>query len=271
MWNTLAVVAALGAVPAADGAGMTLSNVRLTYGVHGPTRSSSMVLPGDNLSIAFDIEGISVDPNGKVQYSIAMDFSDKQGKCIFKQEPQPLEAINSLGGSRLPAVAHIDVGLEQPPGEYTVRVIVNDRVKNQPQSFTRSFQVLPRGFGLVRVTTTGDSQGQNPVAVPGAGESLWVNFGVVGFERGSETKNPHVAFEMQIYDDKDRPTTAKPFVGVIDDKSKVAGNVAFLPGQFLISLNRPGKFRVEIKAVCRVSMKTSTVSFPLTVASFGNK
>jgi hypothetical protein len=38
-----------------------------------------------------------------------------------------------------------------------------------------------------------------------------------------------------------------------------------IPLQFRISLNRPGKFTVELKATDRVSGKTDTRSFPITV------
>ncbi len=38
-----------------------------------------------------------------------------------------------------------------------------------------------------------------------------------------------------------------------------------VPIQFLISLNRPGKFTVELKATDKVSGKTDTRSFPITV------
>ena len=235
----------LGTLPAGDGDAMTLGNIRLTYGIHGPARTNSSLLPGDSLCIAFDIDGISVDPNGKVLYSTALEFTDKNGKVIFKRDAQPLEAINSLGGNRMPAFAHIDIGLEQPPGDYTVRVTVTDRLKKKPQSFSRNFRVLPRDFGLIRLTTTSDVEGKNPTAVPGVGEALWLNFGIVGFERDRAGKQPRVAIEMQIFDDKGNPTTAKPFTGQIDETNKVPANVTYLPGQFLLSLNRAGKFRVE--------------------------
>ena len=263
MWTTLAVVAALGGYSAAQDDSLSLTNIRLTYGVHGPARTSSTLLPGDSLCIAFDIQGISADANGKVLYSTALEFTDSNGKVIFKQDPQPLEATNSLGGNQVPAFAHIDIGLEQPPGDYTVNVTVTDRLKKKPQTFSRSFRVLPKDFGIVRVTTTSDNEGKNPLAVPGVGEALWLNFGIVGFDRERAMKQPHVVVEMEIFDETGRPTTAKPFTGVI--KEKVPENAPSLPGQFLISLNRGGKFRVELKATCQLTKKTSTVSLPLTV------
>lgn len=37
------------------------------------------------------------------------------------------------------------------------------------------------------------------------------------------------------------------------------------PGQFVLPLNRAGKFTIELKATDLLSNKTSQVSFPLTV------
>jgi len=266
MWSTLAVVVALSATPAADSDQLTLSNIRITYGIHGPARGSSALLPGDSLYIGFDIEGISADANGKVLYSTAMEIVDKNDKVLFKQEPQPQETILSLGGNRLPANAHLDIGLDQPPGDYTVRVTVTDRLRKKPQTLSRPFTVLPRGFGLVRLTTTGDHLGLNAVAVPGVGEVLWVNFALVGFERAADAKKqPHVQFEMRIFDENGKPTTAAPFSGEIKDK--VTEKSPEIQGQFLLSLNRAGKFRVELKASDLLAKKTSELSFPLTVVA----
>jgi hypothetical protein len=266
MWSTLAVVAAVGLAPAAEPDQLTLRNVRITYGTHGPERTNPALMPGDSLSLSYDIEGISADPNGKVLYSTAMEIIDKSGKVLFKQDPQPLEATLSLGGNSLPAFAHLDIGLEQQPGDYTVRVTVTDRLRKKPQTLSRQFTVLKRDFALVRLTTTGDPQGQSPTAVPGVGEVLWLNFALVNFERSSSgKKQPNVKLEMRVYDETGKPTVAQPFHGEINDK--VPEKAPALQGQFLLSLNRAGKFTVELKATDQISKKTSAVSFPLTVVA----
>lgn len=266
MWSTLAVVAALSAAPAAEPDQLTLSNVRSTYGVLGPVRTSTDILPGDRICIAFDIEGISVDRQGKVLYSTALEIIDKADKVLFKQDPHPQEAIISLGGNRLAAFAYLDIGLDQAPGDYTLRVTVTDRLKKKPQTLTRPFRVLKREFGLIHLTTTSDSEALHPTAVPGVGETLWLNFAVVGFDRASAgKKQPNVHVEMRIFDEDGKPTLPNPFTGEINDK--VPEKAPALQGQFLISLNRPGKFRVDLKATDQVSKKTSEVSFPLAVIS----
>ena len=97
----------------------------------------------------------------------------------------------------------------------------------------------------------------------GVGESLWVNFAVVRFERDTTRKQPNVQFKMRILDESGKPTLAKPESGLIDQD--VAATDKLLGGQFPISVNRAGKFVIELKALDKVASKTATLSFPLTV------
>ena len=45
----------------------------------------------------------------------------------------------------------------------------------------------------------------------------------------------------------------------------VSGDIILLPMYFLVELNRPGKFTIELKATDRTSKKTARASLPLTV------
>ena len=87
MWMTLAFVAALGSVPAQPGQ-LALTHARLTYGALGAPRPTNKFLPGDSFVLAFDIEGIKADANGKVLYSMGMEVTDQSGKVHFKQVPR---------------------------------------------------------------------------------------------------------------------------------------------------------------------------------------
>jgi hypothetical protein len=260
MMNSLLLLAALAAPGQADG--LTLTDARLTYGVLGPKRDNAKFLPGDALFLAFAVDGVTAGPDGKVQYSIALEVVGPGGKTLFRQPPQDEEVVNSLGGSRMPAYAQVQVGLEQAPGEYTVKVTVTDRATKKTASLEQKAEVLPKAFGLVRLTTTADPQGQVPAAALGVGGSLYVNGHVVGFQRGAAGQ-PNVALEVRVLDEAGKPTLAKPLTGRID--KGVPPKDPVLPGQFLLSLNRPGKFTVEVKATDEVANKTATQSFPITV------
>ena len=246
----------------AQAGGLTLANVRLTQGVLGPVRTDTKLLPGDSLVVSFDITGITADPTGKVLYSMTTEVTDKAGKVLFRQPARDMEGFNSLGGTTLPAYAQIDIGLDQPTGDHVLKVTVTDRAAKKSATLTQNFHVLPKAFGVVRVHGTADPEGQAPAGLLGVGQSLFVNFAVVGFTRGAN-KQPNLQLEMHVLDDKGKPTVSKPFSGVVN--KDVPANASAVPAQFLISLNRPGKFQVELKAIDDVAKKTVSHSFPLNV------
>jgi hypothetical protein len=265
MWTTLALVTALSLAPGQAGQ-LTLSNIQSTSGFLGAERASNKFLPGDTFFLAFTIDGVKVDANGEVLYSMGMEVTNSQGKAVFKQEPRDLTAFNSLGGNRLPAFAHVDVGLDQPAGEYTLTVTVMDRSSKAKQGLTRKFEVLPKAFGLVRASTSIDPQAQIPAPHLGVtGQSFWVNFAAVGFERDKVKKQPDVAVEMRILDESGKPTLAKPYTGEVTAGNNVPAEAQALPMQFLLALNRAGKFQVELQATDRIAKKTAKLSFPITV------
>jgi hypothetical protein len=263
MWTTIVLAAALAAAPDEKDK-LTFSHVRDTYGLMGPTRPAAKFLPGGELFFCFDVEGVTIDDDGKVHYSIAVEVADPKGKLLFKQEPRDLEAPAALGGDRIPAYAHLDIGLQSPPGEYAVKVTVVDLPTKRTQELKRTVEVLPKDFGLVRLKTTSDQEGQLPVAVPGAGEGLWIQFGAVGFGRGGDGKQPDLTFEMRILDENGKPTRAKPFTFQVN--KDVPADAALVPAQFFLSLNRSGKFTVELTADDKVGGKKAQLTFPLHVA-----
>lgn len=262
MWTAVALAATLGLVIQQPGQ-LTLSNVRATYGPLGVARPDNKVLPGDQLFVAFDIDGVTADPSGKVLYSMVTEFTDAKGKTLIRLDPRDLETINGLGGDRVPAFVVADVGLDTPPGEYGVKVTVTDRASKKTGSMSRTFQVLPAGFGVTRLTTTHDSDARVPASIFESGGSLWVNCGVVGFGWDKATKQPDAIVELRVLDEKGQPTLAKPFTGQI--KEKIPSNARYVPVQFLVPLNRPGKFTIEVKATCNVCKAATTLSFPITV------
>jgi hypothetical protein len=95
------------------------------------------------------------------------------------------------------------------------------------------------------------------------GQSAWINFIAVGFKRGGAKDEPNLVVEMRVFDEKDQPTLASPFVGEVKELPK---DVTAVPMQFLLAMNRAGKFTVKLKATDKVANKTAEVSIPLTVA-----
>src|SRR5262249_10914837 len=176
MLTTLAIAVALGLTPGQAGK-LELTNVRPTYGILGAPRPNNQVLPGDVYWLAFDLENAKLTATGKVEYSMGLEVVDSKAKTLFKEDDkdQALLADNSLAGNRwsgkrLPLLAKTEVGLDTPPGEYTMKVTVTDRTAKTSAILERKFVVLPKTFGLVRLGTTYDPAANLPapmIGVPG--------------------------------------------------------------------------------------------------------
>jgi hypothetical protein len=263
MLTTVALFAALtSAIGQADG--LAITNVRQTWYLLGPVRTDDKLLPGDSYNIAFDIQGLKVASDGKVQYAMGLEVTNSSGKVEFGAQPAPKEVYNALGGSTVPAYANVDIGLNQKPGKYTLKVTVIDSTSNAKKELSRSFEVLKSEFGLVRLFTAADANmgiPTGPYGIPG--QSLYVRFFAVGFERNATTKQPDISIEMKIVDENGKATLEKPFSDTV--KANLAADMVAIPLTFTLHLNRPGKFTVQFTAVDKVSKKDAKLSLPITV------
>lgn len=274
MLTNLALFAALSMTPG-QATGLALSNPRITYGELGSPRPDSKLLPGDVFNLSFDIEGITVNEAGRVKYGMAMEVVDKEGKSIFKQKPVERDDFLPLGGTRLPARAYVSIGLDQAPGTYTCKVTVTDmadKAKGVTKTLEQNFEVLPKAFGIVQLYTAADLEGKIPSPLVGvAGQTMFVHFGVVAFERDAKTKQPSLTIEMVVYDKDRQPTLPKPTTKQIPDEvdGKVDENVPGIPMRFLVPLNREGGFLIELKVTDNVAKKTTKVYLPLRIFPAG--
>jgi hypothetical protein len=261
MWATLTLLAATSLSPAQTGA-IRFTNERATFGDLGPTRSDTKFVAGDVFTLSFDIENLKTDESGKVKYSMAMELLDAKGTSKYKSDPVPREVTNSVGGNRLPATANAVLGTNTEPGEYTMKVVVTDNATKKSETLTHKFTVIPEEFSLVRLSSSYDPDGRiaaPPFAV--AGQSVWVNVFVGGFQRDTK-KQPNITLEMQIIGEDKKPTLDKPQntpIQVVDE------SFSLIPTQTNLTLNRPGKFTVELKATDLISKKTAKITFPITV------
>jgi hypothetical protein len=261
MWTTMALALALQTAPGQT-AELRLTNIRPTVGYMGSARADSKVLPGDVFFVTFDIDNLLVDDDGIMHYNMFMEVKDSKGGVKFRGEPEDKETPAVLGGHGFAAFAHVELEQDMPPGEYTITVTVSDRLAKtkNPKTLQQKFEVLPRGFGLVRLTISYDQPASilaPPIGV--AGQSFWIHCGTIGFERGGEKKEPSLKFEMQVFGENGR-ALSKP---IAPNDADVRGDIAV--SEFWLPVNRAGKFTVKLKATDLVAKKTAELSFPITV------
>jgi len=262
MWTAVAMTALLTYAPGQVG-NLKLNNIRATHGIIGAPRKNpdGKLLPGEVYCLTFDIEGLKVGEDGKVLYAVGMEWT-QNGKVLYAEKPQPLEIVNSLGGSRVPAFVAAQSFPETPPGKYQLKAIVKDRAANTEATFSKEFEIGPREFGLVRLGLSHDVEGKIPAPpVCVTGQRLQVNFWVTGFERDKTNKQPNVTFKMRVLE-RGKPVLTKDAGG---DVKTVPEDYKMIPLSTFLFLNRPGKFTVEIEASDDVAKKKATESFDIEV------
>src|SRR5439155_13334155 len=169
MWMSVLAAALLGLGSAQSGK-LGVINDRLTYGHLGPTRDTAKYLPGDVIHLAFEVQNLTFDSNGKATYAMGLEIIDPKGTELLKQKPRTASALNYLGGTTMPCAANLQIPLESAPGTYTFRVTVIDNASKSMVSVEKKIEVLPKGFGLIHVGTSADNTANIP----------WAPVGVVG-------------------------------------------------------------------------------------------
>ncbi|CAN5611042.1 hypothetical protein BH11PLA2_BH11PLA2_47160 [soil metagenome] len=265
----------------AQAAELKLTNVRNTYGELGGTRPDSKFLPGDVLFVGFDIEGITLGADGRVQYRMLMEVNDKNAKQMFKQDPSDKVDYVPLGGNKLPGRAYVLIGQDMEPGTYTLKLTVTDNASKQTKSFEKGFEVTKKDFGIVGCYPSVDVHGQVPAPTTGiVGQSIFIQFAIVGFEKDKDEKKkdpkngfqPNVTVEFTPIGDDGKPTLAKPeiYTQNSDSQIKLEPNDAAINVRFLLPMTRAGKYTVRLKATDNNTQKTATFDLPVVVVPSAN-
>jgi hypothetical protein len=263
MWTAVALTTVMSLAPAQT---LELKNVRSTYGMMGETRKDDKLLGGDFLLVAIDVDGLKVQDNGVVKYAMGLEWTKKgKAKPDFKQDPQDFEAELNLGGTVLPTFAMYSISPDAAPGEYTLKVTFKDRLAKTEKILTKTFEVLPPKLGFIQVfLTAANGDPVPPIAVPG--QRVFVHCTLVG-HKVNKDKTPNVTFEM-VVEENGTPTVKAPFKGDITKEQKVPGTMKFLPRQ--LDLNKPGKYKIIMKATDNISKVTVEQTLNLTVLNTAN-
>jgi hypothetical protein len=244
---------------------LEIDNVRPTYGHLGALRPKlAGSLPGEVTHFSFEIKNLKLDENGKASYSIAIEIHDEKGKLLYEQKPYNSVAQNFLGGSTLACAAHIEVPLNSKPGLMEWKLTVKDRTTKQTAVVVGKGKVLPADFGIVQIGLFADAPAQVPMSAVGVvGDSAYLHFSAVGFARDKDKKQPDIQVSMRILDEQGKPTMAKAITGRID--ANVVTDAPFVPMHFGLTLNRAGRFTIEVTAEDIPTGKTARVLYPIRV------
>ncbi|MCS6975987.1 MAG: hypothetical protein NZM31_03105 [Gemmatales bacterium] len=246
---------------------LAVVNLRATFGELGPARPDWKIPLGDALHIAFDVTGLTTDLAGRIRYRVRLEVENSRGERVFAPEPGEVELLAVLGGNRARENLVMLTGLEQSPGNYRLKLTVTDlqaRDSGRREVVAmQDFTLVPPDFNILRVQVTSDQAGQKPVPpLGGAGQTLFVQGVVVGFQRDTQKRHGSVLVELFIQDETGKTVSARP---VPLQFPAIPPGLDYVPIRFDLPLTRPGSFRLVLKATDLLGKKTATVTLPLLV------
>ncbi len=264
MFPSIAFVAALALSPAQATAEVKYENVKSLYGFHGPLRTSQKFLPGDQLYVAFDMAGVTIAKDGIATYTMAMDVTDAAGKSWQKVEARETSDYAPLGGNTLPGRAYVVMGVDMPPGDYSMKLNTTDKATGAKGTLTYKFEVLKIDLGIVGVYASHDPEGRTHAHTTGfVGTGLWLQFGITGFKRDDKKKDqPSLTVELTYIDENGKPTTSEPLkeeFNALDEKAPILSIRKNLP------FSRVGKFKAKLVVTDNVAKKTTSFELPIHV------
>lgn len=256
-----AIVLSMVTLGPAQAGKLEIKNVRLTHGLLGQPRKDNKILPGEIAVVSFDIHGVSVAGDGSVEYATGFElFAKGDPKPLLKRDLEEKKAVNSLGGDVLPAFTFTFFGVDTKAGDYSIKVTVQSN--KQTITFTQEVVVLPLQLGFVRARFTSAAYEPIPaVAVPG--QPILAQYFLVGFSLDKGGAGD-LTVEVEVVDDAGKATTAVPakirFKPTPKDGLSI---VEFKP--FPLQLNRPGKFKVRLKATDHLASKDAVQELDIEV------
>lgn len=254
---TLVFLAVPTAAPAVE-----LKNFRACYAPlpYGATRADAKCLPGDFIFVTYDIEGLKFDEKtGKASFVTVLElFNDQAEKILHKETPT--EVVPHLGGSRMPGDLHVQMGRNQKPGKYRIRLTVQDRLAKEIKSHVYPFEMLPQTFGIAGIVAPA-------IGFPGQHHST--EFALVDLTLDAK-KQPDVEVTMRVLDDSGKQV-ATPIVSSMPRDLPAGADLEkenFVPMRYPIYLNRSGRFTIEILAKDKVGNKEARLTYQLNVLDF---
>jgi hypothetical protein len=253
------------ALPSVAQAKLEIRDVQAAHGQLGPERKSNEYIAGDQVFFRFTIAGVRTDPDGRMRCEMRLIITDPKGKQLPATE-LPLQGLVALGGDTIPANASINLGFDDPPGEYGLTVEITDRLANETASFQRKIICKPPEFALVRLRFYQDEGGKVPARVGGTvSQTLFVKFEAIGFDRTQDEID--VEMEITILDEAGKSVMPKPIRGALhNEKPAEVKTIDRINLSTTLILNRPGKFGLRIVVMDKLTKKKVSFEAPLQVA-----
>ena len=260
MWKRCLALLTLALLPA-GAAAVEIKNFRPCYApvYLGAARKGDKLLPTDILFATYDIVGLKSDPQtGKAKFTTLVELFDEKANHLFEPKETPSQEVAfHLGGGRYPSDLHVQMGRNQKPGTYRLRLTIHDRLANERKSHIHQFELLPPTFGIGTVEAP---------ALGFSGLTYATRFALFELTLDAN-KKPNVEVTMKVLDDAGKPVSP-PVISTLPSDLPVGADLEtenIVPLRYPIFLNRPGRFTIDIHAKDHVGKKEARLTYPLTV------
>ncbi len=242
---------------------LKLENVKIRYSKLGLERPSLEVVPGDEVTFGFMVNGIKFDEAGKIDAELLQKVTDPTGKVVVDRK-EILQAVLVFGGNSFPHATSLTTGIDTTPGEYTVQLTLKDNVAKNSASFEKKIMVTKPALGIVRARFSYDPEGKSDASLTNPiGQKLYYRIFAVGFEK---TKKIDVQYQVQIFDSDGKETLVKPVTGdVKSEDPKEIEEQKGIPFSGYFTCNRSGEFKLVFTVKDKLEGISTKLEFPLKV------
>ncbi|HMP03571.1 MAG TPA: hypothetical protein PKC45_13825 [Gemmatales bacterium] len=250
--------------PAAAQETLSVQNARCTMGLFGPAMAAGRtVLPGDVVTLTFDVDGLKRDSEGRCRFSTTLQVEDSQGKVHFADTSDSPTVGSLQGVGRVRHAVQVTIALNQTAGAYKLKLTVTDHLTKKDAKHEHTITVGQPEFGLVRTQMMTDPNSRQPSAPVGiVGQVLSISTVAVGFQFGGQGKEGHLSVEVMLQSADGKTLTEKP---VKAEFANIPGGTTYLPLRFDVPLQKAGNYTLVVKATDQVTSKTATLSMPIRI------
>jgi hypothetical protein len=242
---------------------LELKNLRAAYGVLSAPRESSKFLPGDMLTLVYEIEELKINPKtGVATIHQSMEITDAKKKVVYSHNPRVPMDVPLFGATQMPGLSTAIMTTDQPAGTYNLKITVEDKLAKVSKSLEYEFELLKPAFGIVQAFTP---------AVAFQNQDFMVNFAVTGMLRDKKERLPDVEVSMRLLDKDGKSLVPAPIKNNIRDLH-VEGSptydltrVSVVQVSLPLVLTQKGAYTIALAANDKIAGKTVTLNLPLTV------
>jgi hypothetical protein len=256
----LAVMFAMTLCPALHAA-VELRHVQCCYGPYGPVRTRLEVAAHDELMFRFVIAGLKLDAEGKTDATITIGLSDAAGNEILNQV-RPIR-VSLPWGETCPGTAGVVIAPTAVPGEYSLRVIVDDKLGGGSARFARKVTVVPAEFRVLNPRFFVDSARTLPGPCGGfAGQTMALR--VQGaLPKKSDDGRTSVTLALRVFDLEGNELSRQPVIAKREATDGREYQTLVIEAE--LPLARSGELLLRITLTDEVTTKHTTLELPLTI------